>query len=85
VKILIDEITFLASNSGNTPANFDESLIAALRTDSTGDRRREGRDKDPEKKTGQEDTPHGKGKPGAGPGSYSRSQQNDDNPDYQHF
>jgi len=80
MKVLIDEVTFFASNSGNAPANFDESFIATLRTDSTGERWREGRDKDPEKKTGQQEPCHGHGKPGAGPGGQGRSQQNDNNP-----
>ena len=38
------------------------------------------RDKDPEKKTGQQEPCHGHGKPGAGPGGQGRSQQNDNNP-----
>ena len=85
MKILIDEVTFFASDPGNSPANLDQALTAALRTDSTRDSRREGRDKDPEKKTGQQNTGHSHRKPAARPGGKGGSQQNKDNPGYQHF
>ena len=85
MKVLIDEVTFFASDPGNSPTNLDEALTAALRTNSTRDSRREGRDKDPEKKPGYKDTSHSHREPAAGPGGNGCSQQNEENPGYQHF
>jgi hypothetical protein len=74
MKILIDEITFLASDPGDSPANLDEALTTAFGTDSTGDSGRQGRDKNPEKKTGRKDARHSHREPAAGPRGKGGSQ-----------
>ena len=67
VKILVDKITFFTSCPGDAAANLDQTFTPAFRTDSTGNGRREGRDKNPEKSTGQEDTRHDRRDPVPGP------------------